>query len=173
MYAIAYNATRAFEWDIPPPWTQARRRLKTLPGRLRQAWRWLKTLPSRLRQRLRREETRALAELHGRVGFGGELQIKTRPAPLPPTATETERIDWLERYVHELEVDLEGIPHRINIARDEAIERATAGDMTLRDELEAERQKRLKRLRESLRNQAIGAVCIAIGLVLATVGSVV
>ncbi len=104
----------------------------------------------------------------GLTVFGPRLTARAGPAA--PGATDAERIEWLERCVENLDHDINGLYATID---DKAEELAQAGEQRaeeLRREMDRREEQRRETLRPSMRRQVGGAICVFVGLVLATIG---
>lgn len=105
------------------------------------------------------------------MSLGGSARAKVRPSAVAVGASDRERVVWLERYVEQLDRDLDGM-WAIERRASEVLAEAAKRDEQFRQELGAQTAEQRAKLRPSLRRQAIGAVCILAGLVLGTIGNV-
>jgi hypothetical protein len=125
-----------------------------------------------IRRVLRRRRVIELSSisLSAEVSTGAHLTV--RPGLVASDATDAERIARLERYVACIDRDLDGLHHTIDRKAAQVFADAQRHDEKLRHEIEVREKQRRDALRPSLMRQAIGGVCVFVGLVLATLGAV-
>jgi predicted RNase H-like nuclease (RuvC/YqgF family) len=99
-------------------------------------------------------------------------RAKARPGPPDATASNTDRIARLERYVDNLDQDLDQLRDTIDRKAAEVTEAAREREQELRREMDRRDDERRQALRPSLRRQAIGAVCVFVGVLLGALGDV-
>ncbi len=137
---------RSHEFGVPTPWTRAARRFRT---------------------QVLGEQPRLTTVISDHT-IGWPVRAKARLEPIAPDASDNDRIARLERYVELLGRDLD--------AQDDELDRTGQDLVFARQHQEAEIQRRDEErraaLRPSLRRQGIGAVCVLLGTIAATVGGV-
>jgi hypothetical protein len=141
---------RSHEFGIPPPWSP---------------------IVARIRRLLKRPRVVNLQAAASAAG-GMEVRAKVRPGDAPADATEQERIERIERYVELLDEDLDGMWQALGKRADETLQAAARRNEQIREEIERREADRREKLRPSLVRQIVGAVCVAIGLILGTIGNV-
>jgi hypothetical protein len=141
---------RSHELGIAPPWAPLTARVRRLLKR-----------PQIVQLDVARETSRA-----------GYVRAYQRPADAPDDATDSERLERLERYVRVIDADLDNVWDSIGDQTDDAVREAERRDEELRAEIARREGEQRERLRPSLRRQAIGATCVLVGLVLGTIGNV-
>lgn len=109
----------------------------------------------------------------------GSATLGKRSGLEPPTPSVTnkvpddsERIAALEEHVTEIDAALAKVPAAIDQQVAEAIARATEGDEAIRKSIQNTDEQRRKWLRRSLWRQLLGAIFVALGLLLGTAGAV-
>jgi hypothetical protein len=147
---IELAVIRSHEFGTPPPWAE-------LVG-------WLR----RVLKRPRIVELGVAIEVSSAMSVRG----KVRPTPLSGGATAQERIAWLENYVGRLDEDVESVWREMREQESKLGAEAARRDAELRAEQEQREADRRDKLKPSLRRQFIGAVLVALGLILGTLGSV-
>ena len=164
-------AIRAHEWGVVPPWTRLIRWSKHELNQLRVT---LSRLLNRLLRRRRDVIVRpAPITAHASAQSGASLVITTGTGAPGENATDAERIRWLMDIAVRLDADVKRLREDISTVRDDSLDQIDRRDHKLRQEFEDRERKRRAQLRWSIRRQAIGAGCVALGLALATVGSVI
>lgn len=162
-------AIRAHEWGIVPPWTRLFSWLRSRPKWLRLRLRWLGSKLGRNKP----VDVHVAAMSAAAVASGGTAATVTVGLmPLASDATDAQRFAWLEHNVRVLLEQVSVLRRVIGEERDVTntqLEGIAAG---LRAEAETREQQRRARLRWSVRRQALGTVCVVVGVVLTTVGAV-
>jgi hypothetical protein len=142
---------RSHELGIPPPWSP---------------------LTARIRRMLKRPQVVQL-EAATETARAGHVRVYQRPAKLADEPTDHERLERLERYVRDIDSDLDGLWESIGQHSQEAVREALRNDEKLREEIARREDEQREKLRPSLRRQATGATLVLAGLVLGTIGNLV
>lgn len=140
---------RSLEFDVPTPWARF------------VAW---------IRRLLRRPQ---VVELGAAVSASAGLSVhaKVRPGPLADDATLEQKVAWIERYMMRLDEDIDSIPTLIENKAVETLQKAKDHSEGVRREINEREKQRRTAVRPSLRRQAAGAVCVLVGTIAATAGS--
>jgi hypothetical protein len=149
---IELAVIRSHEFSVPTPWAR-------LAGWVRRA--------------MRRSKIVHLSALADSFSIASSVRMRVRPGPVDADATYADRIGRVERYVDCLDKDVDELHRTIEQEAENLSKAAQQRAEELRHEMEQREERRRHALRPSLQRQATGAVCVLVGLVLATVGGVV
>ena len=94
------------------------------------------------------------------------------PAAPSSDATDAERLAYVERYVEILRNDVNALYGEIGRQAEAPIVEVRKREEAVRAEMDRRDQDRRDKLRPEMDRQALGAACLIIGLILATIGSV-
>jgi hypothetical protein len=159
-------AIRAHEWGIVPPWTRLALWMKRKFKQLRKLSRLLRRRhvvirPAPLTLSATARSSASAVVTPGGIGEPGA------------DASDAERLVWLSAIARRHDDELKQLRRALGDAQHESRAEVEGQARRLQEELDARDVRRRAQLEWSIRRQAIGATCVAVGLVLGTVGALV
>jgi hypothetical protein len=115
--------------------------------------------------RLSRERVREAGRLE-------DTRTNVRPDDTPLDATDGQRIERLERYVKNVDCDVDDLWQTLSERACKVLEEAARREDELLRAIEERESRDSKVLGPSLLRQVIGAICLFVGIVLGTLGNV-